>query len=237
MHQSRLSYSGNPRSGFTLVELLVVISIIAVLIGLLLPALSRARRSAEVITCASNLRQMAAAFQSYLNDTRGTMFWRGADPSIDGMDWYVWGGNEQGNTNTGQAGLFNRFVPRPLNPYLSADGASGAADRKIAVFRCPGDTPGASSWANGTSHFDWVGNSYNFNAIGAPGSSLTSTSGLAGKRVTKVREPSRTILFLDASLVYPGDWHGKKKGNIAMADGHVVFSTTPPAQNGDYTWF
>ena len=220
--------------GFTLVELLVVIGIIAVLIGLLLPALMRARRAAEVVSCASNLRQQVAAFQGYLNDSRGMVFWRGADPSIDGMDWYVWGGNEQGNSNTGQAGLFNRFSPRPLNPYLSAGGGSSA--KQSAIFRCPADTPGSSSWADGASHFDWVGNSYNFNAIGAPGTPITSPNGLAGKRITKVREPARVVLFLDASLVYPGDWHGHKKGNVAMVDGHVVFTTVPSASNREYTW-
>jgi prepilin-type N-terminal cleavage/methylation domain-containing protein len=57
------------RRGFTLIELLVVIAIIAILAALLLPALARAKRSAQRISCLSNLKQWALADTMYVDDS------------------------------------------------------------------------------------------------------------------------------------------------------------------------
>ena len=60
-----------PHSGFTLIELLVVIIIIALLAALLLPALAKAKATAQQIACKSNLKQLALANSSYATDNKG----------------------------------------------------------------------------------------------------------------------------------------------------------------------
>src|SRR5690606_815283 len=80
---------GTMRRAFTLVELLVVVGVIAVLIAMLLPALTAARQQAMAVQCLSNLRQLATVAIQYTVEHRGSFppaYWGGRDWDLDVID-------------------------------------------------------------------------------------------------------------------------------------------------------
>lgn len=126
-------------SGFTLLELLVVITIISILASLLLPALARAREQARKISCASNLRQMGLVFMMYANE-HNDMFPPGAPNSRWGQDDL----NIPGEDNA-TPGYYPRRLPRNNFIFDAREIYPDYLD-DIRVLRCPSfPTPTNSS--------------------------------------------------------------------------------------------
>jgi len=79
------------RGGFTLVELLVAAAVIALLIALLLPALTQSKAAAQRLRCVSNLRQLGLAAQMYWDENSGYAFrYRGAATNEGDVFWFGW---------------------------------------------------------------------------------------------------------------------------------------------------
>jgi prepilin-type N-terminal cleavage/methylation domain-containing protein len=105
--------------GFTLVELLVVIGIIALLIGILIPALSKAQQQARVTACLSNLRQLTTAWLNYANEFKGNLAFAETgsvdDPTnVDKRDGWVVDvpGDPANNTRAAiEKGLLWKYAP------------------------------------------------------------------------------------------------------------------------------
>ena len=130
--KSSTAFGPGPRRGFTLIELLVVIAIIAILAGLLLPALGRAKLKALGIQCLGNHRQLCLAWRMYSDDNQDRLLYASEnpyDPSSNAGAWVTgtldFSGDNPSNWDPNQD-----ITKSPMWPYCS---------RNVSIWKCPAD--------------------------------------------------------------------------------------------------
>jgi len=234
--------------GFTLVELLVVIGIIAILVALLLPALSKAREQAKIMLCVSNLRQVGMGFTMYADANGGTLA-PAAYPVPNAV--YTLPPGEVTN------GSFSTPVWRDLiSPFVTKGGSA-------EVFRCPSNPAGntapnpTDAWRR-ASRFSYVvyGQALFGMSPPIPALSVNASGNLINwKKFVKIKQSSDQIIVTEGGwdvhpTVLPGDgnngysdanrwWfvHNRsRRMSFLFADMHVESLRPTDTMRGQNRW-